>query len=465
MARKNLILDSDSYKFSHWRQYPPGITNVSSYIEARVGGDYDDVVFFGLQAWLRENLSEPVTATDVLVAKGIIEAHGEPFNYDGWMRIVQKHGGYLPLKIQAIPEGTVLPPGNVLVQVTNTDPALPWLTSFVETSLLRGVWYPTTVASRSRKIKEIILAYLCETGTPESIAFKLHDFGCRGVSSYESAKIGGLAHLVNFMGTDTVPAILGAQDWYEAGAMPAFSIPAAEHSTICAWGRDREADAYQNMLQKFGGPGKLVAVVSDTYDIQNAVTEIWGKQLRNEVINSGGTLVVRPDSGEPCEVVLDVIERLGAAFGFSTNSKGYKVLPDFVRVIQGDGVNEESIDGILWGLSSHGWSADNVAFGMGGELLQTPNRDTLRFAMKASAISDDNGRTWTGISKNPVGDSGKKSKAGRLALVQGPSGEFVTVDAGSDYYGKDLLETVYEDGVIVRRQSLKSIRELAARGL
>ena len=215
----------------------------------------------------------------------------------------------------------------------------------------------------------------------------LHDFGARGVSSLESAALGGAAHLVNFLGTDTVSALCLARAHYHA-PMAGYSIPAAEHSTITSWGREREVDAYRNMLRQFGKPGAIVAVVSDSYDIYRAISEHWGTTLRDAVIASGATLVIRPDSGDPVEVVAESLRRLDEAFGHVINGKGYRVL-NHVRVIQGDGINPDTIRAILQRITGDGYAADNVAFGMGGALLQRLDRDTQKFALKCSAARVD----------------------------------------------------------------------------
>ena len=232
---KNILLNVDSYKASHFLQYPPNTEYITSYIESR-GSRWNKTLFFGLQMFLKEYLSVPFSKDMLLQAKSFWEEHGEPFNYDGFEYILNKYDGFLPLKIEAIDEGTVLETGNVLVQVENTDPKCPWLTSWIETSLLRAVWYPTTVATKSWMCKKIILDYLNETSDdPESeINFKLHDFGFRGASSYETAAIGGCAHLVNFMGTDTTAGVFAAKKYYAAD-MCGYSIPASEHSIACTW--------------------------------------------------------------------------------------------------------------------------------------------------------------------------------------------------------------------------------------
>lgn len=231
----NIILNSDSYKYSMPQQYPAGTEYVYSYIESR-GGAWPETVFFGLQAYIKEYLLRPVTWDDINEAEAIITAHGEPFYREGWEHILRQHGGYLPVRIRAVPEGTRVPIKNVLLTIENTDPRCWWLTTFLETSLLRAVWYPTTVATNSYESRKIILEYLERTGDPGLIDFKLHDFGARGVSSEESAGLGGAAHLVNFQGTDTVSALVAARRYYGAD-LAGFSIPASEHSIATSFGR------------------------------------------------------------------------------------------------------------------------------------------------------------------------------------------------------------------------------------
>jgi len=447
----NLILDTDSYKMSHWLQYPPGTTKMFSYLESR-GGKYSYTEFFGLQYILKEYLSKPVTNDMVIEAKTFAEAHGEPFNESGWRYIVEKHKGYLPVRIRAVPEGLLIPTGNILMSVESTDPEVFWVASWLETMLLR-VWYPTTVATQSHAIKKLIYNYLQKTSDDPNaeINFKLHDFGSRGVSSQESAGIGGAAHLVNFMGSDTVAGVVFANKYYNH-KMAAFSIPAAEHSTITMWGREGEADAYRNMLKAYGKPGALLACVSDSYDLYNAIDNIWGKELREEVIRSGALLVVRPDSGHPATVVLESLKKLEAAFGVTYNTKTFKVL-NHVRVIQGDGINEESIREILEVITRAGYSATNVAFGMGGALLQQINRDTQKFAFKCS-YAVVNGKP-VDVYKEPATDPGKNSKKGLLDLVY-LNGKYQTV-SGLDNFGS-LLKIVYEDGKILKEYTLDEVR-------
>ena len=457
---KNLLLNTDSYKVSMFKQYPAGTTGVYSYIESR-GGIYDQTVFFGLQAFIKEYLLDPITKEEIDVAEQILTAHGEPFNREGWEYILETHKGFLPLVIRAVPEGTVVPVKNVLVTVENTDPECFWLTTYLETALLRAVWYPTTVATQSKAIKNVIKQSLERTGDPSLIDFKLHDFGARGVSSLESAGVGGAAHLVNFMGTDTITGLLYAREYYNAG-IAGFSIPAAEHSTITSWGRNNEVDAYRNMLKQFGREGSILAVVSDSYDIFNAASKLWGEELKDEVIASGATVVIRPDSGDPEQVCGKLIDILAQKFGCTTNDKGYKVLNN-VRIIQGDGVNERTIRNILGRFQAFGWSADNIAFGMGGALLQAIDRDTQKFAMKCSS-AQVNGE-WIDVQKDPITDSGKKSKAGRVTLWTNSGGEFASgVNPPTGWTDKgfggwtEALQTVFRDGQLIREYDFAEVR-------
>ena len=464
----NLLLNTDSYKASHWLQYPPGTEATFFYIESR-GGAYDRTVFFGLQSILKQYLSKPVTHADIDQARDLFAAHGEPFNEAGWRDIVDRLGGHLPLRIRAVPEGTVVPTHQALVTIESTDPAAYWVPSYFETLLLR-LWYPVTVATISWHAKQTIRQFLERTSDdPEGqLPFKLHDFGARGVSSTESAALGGMAHLVNFLGTDTVSGLLAARAYY-GDQMAGYSIPAAEHSTITSWGREREVDAYRNMLARFAQPGRIVAVVSDSYDIFHAIREHWGKALRQEVIDSGATLVVRPDSGDPVDVVHQCVVLLDEAFGHSVNGKGYKVL-NHVRVIQGDGINPNSIRAILERITSYGYATDNLAFGMGGALLQQINRDTQKFALKCSAARVDG--EWIDVYKDPITDKGKQSKRGRMTLMRHReyghyktvplSGESDTPLSGAAPMGfGDTMVTVWENGRLLQDWSFAQVRAVA----
>jgi nicotinamide phosphoribosyltransferase len=457
--RLNPILSTDSYKLTHWWQYPPHTRFIYSYVCSR-GGFFDHAELAGLQYIVKANFAGKVlTLEDVEEAQRFAQKHfgrsQNCFNYEGWKRLYAKHGGSLPLRIKALKEGSVVGAQNAMVTIENTDAEFYWLTNWAETVLLQ-VWYPTTVATLSRAIKQIIGEALVRTGDPALLPYKLHDFGFRGVSSRESAAIGGAAHLFNFLGTDNLAAIELLQQYYGAD-MPGVSIPASEHSTMTAWGKDHEADAFENVLNNI--PDGLVACVSDSYDIFSAVRNLWGGKLRDKVMHRNGTLVIRPDSGDPVEVLEDIFKIAAEKFGCEVNRKGWKVLAPQVRFIQGDGVNYHTIQNMISQLTRKGWSMDNWSFGMGGALLQQLNRDTLKFALKCSAIDIDG--KWHDVYKRPVTDPGKDSRAGRFAVLK-EGREFVTekIDENGKSPAGDELELVLENGVIRREQSVEEIREI-----
>lgn len=456
MYAPSILFATDSYKLSHFLQYPEGTTEVSSYIESRKGGP---VRFFGLQAFLKQ--IKPISMEDVYRLETLAEAHGVPVNVKGLKRIVNEFEGNLPLTISALPEGRVYPERTPLIQVHNTHPDFPWLTSFIETPLLRGVWYPSSVATVSYRARQVIYQNLYETADDPNteIKYKLHDFGARGVSSSESAMLGGMGHLLNFYGTDTIEALLGAAEFYHC-PMAGHSVPAAEHSTITSWGKSGEADAYRNMLTAFSD-FSMVAVVSDSYDIYNACDNIWGGLLKGRVErlgDQGRVLIIRPDSGDPKETVLRVLEILMDRFGYKTNSKGYKVLPKFLRIIQGDGVNLVTIGEILDAMKARGYSGSNIAFGMGGGLLQKVDRDTFAWAMKAcEAVINGERRD---VYKDPIGDKGKQSKRGRQAVILSDN-DFTTIREDELNGRLNHLRPVWSNGELLVDDTFDTLRARA----
>jgi nicotinamide phosphoribosyltransferase len=463
--RWNPLLLTDSYKVSHFRQYPPLTEQVYSYFESR-GSDpafsFTEVVFFGLQYLLDSLAGEFFTAADIDHAERICRLHfgnDQSFNRPGWRHILETHGGRLPVRIKAVPEGTVVPTHNCLMTVENTDPACYWLTNWLETLLVQ-VWYPTTVATQSREMKKILLKHLERTGDPATIDLRLHDFGFRGVSSFETAALGSAAHLVNFRGSDTLPGLeLLARTYNEdCGGV---SIPASEHSTITSWGEAHELDAMRNMLAQY--PDGMVACVSDSFDIFRACAEYWGGALRDQIMHRNGTLVIRPDSGDPATVICRVLDILGERFPVSVNGKGFKVLDPHVRLIQGDGIDFHSLGTILEAITRQGWSADNLVFGSGGGLLQKVNRDTLKFAFKCSSVVV-NGETRD-VYKRPVTDRGKRSKSGRFKLIRSESGSETAYHTAHEAKpGDDVLQTVFENGEVVKRTTFAEVRKRALIG-
>ena len=468
----NIILLSDSYKASHAKQYPKGTEYVYSYLESR-GGKFDETVFFGLQYFIKEYLEGVVvTQEKINNARKIIDVHMGPghFNEKGWAHILNEHGGVLPVIIRAVPEGTVVGTSNVLMTVQNTDPKCWWLTNFLETLLLQ-VWYPITVATTSRECKKLIKQSLRLTGDfknqaelDASLDFKLVDFGCRGVSSMESAALGGAAHAISFKSSDTMPAIQLLQEYYNCTEMPIYSIPASEHSTITSWGKDSELAAFENMLDTY--PTGPVACVSDSFDISEATDILW-PALKEKILARDGVLIIRPDSGDIKMTLQVVLSNLWKHFGGTITSDGYKILDPHIRVIQGDGMNYESLKETLSYIQTIGFSTENVAFGMGGALLQKVDRDTQKFAFKCSAICIDG--EWEGVYKAPTeldenGDkhaSFKRSKQGFLSLVPTGNGYTTISNPVETLLPSCELEIVFHTGDLIGLTTFKDVKQRA----
>ena len=466
MKRENLILLADAYKYAHHKLYYPGTTQIYSYLESR-GGMFNETIFFGLQYFLKEYLQgQAFTQADLDEADGFLQqvfVRNDVFDRSKFQYIIDKYDGHLPVKIKAVAEGTAVPTGNVLMTIENTDPKCYWLPNFLET-LLMQVWYPCTVATLSNQIKKVITHYYQQTatdGAEAGIDYALNDFGFRGASSIESAKIGGAAHLINFSGSDNLAGSGMAINYYDAKKVYGLSIPATEHSICTLLGREGELEIFKHVIRSF--PTGTIACVSDSYNIFKACEEYWGTELRDEVLNRKGTLVIRPDSGDPIMTLLAIFEILFSKFGFTIDAKGYKVLPPQIRVIQGDGVNYEAIIEIYEALKTNGISAENLVLGMGGALLQKVDRDTQKFALKCSSAVI-NGKEIA-VEKSPtemdahgnITESFKKSKGGRLKLVK-INGIFKTVNEREHTDLPNELHTVFENGKLVNTITFEQVR-------
>ena len=346
------------------------------------------------------------------------------FNRKGWEYILNEHGGKLPIRIKAVPEGMIVPSRNVLVTVENTDPECYWLTNYLETELLSACWCGTTVATEDHRRRELIDTYAQKSGTRVT-PFHIHDFGFRGVSSLQSAGIAGSAHLVNFMGSDTRIARRYAKAFYNANPETlSATVRAAEHSTVTMYGRDKEEEVYKRIISSTP-PDKIISIVSDSYNHWNAIENYFGGSLKELILSRPGKVVVRPDSGNPVEVSDKSLDILDKKFGTVTNDLGYKTLDPHIGLIYGDRVNYNSIKEILDRVVIRKkFTTDNIIFGMGKELLQAVNRDIYKFAFKASA-GCINGE-WRDIFKNPITDTTKVSKKGRLKLIA-EDGKYKTV--------------------------------------
>lgn len=478
---ENLVLLSDGYKYSHPKFYPNGTSKIISYLESR-GGKFDNLVFFGLTAFIKKYLSGvAILKEDVDEAYEYLGGDNGSFGREGifdrskFDYIVEKHGGKLPIKIKAAPEGSVIPTRNVLMTIENTDPNCAWLTNFLE-SLLLQIWYPITVASISREVKKIAKEHFRANTTMDLetqdflLQYVLNDFGFRGVSSVESSSIGGAAHLINFYGSDNTVAARFISQYYNSDIVN-LSVPATEHSIMTIKGEEGEQDMIRRVLETH--PSGIVACVMDSYNIFRAIPEYLGGELKELILSRpsepGNQLVIRPDSGDPKRTLEEVFKLLFETFGFKLNSKGFKVLPPQIRVLQGDGVNINSIREIYEMLNDLKISPENLVFGMGGKLLQSEiDRDTQKFAIKAcyaiiNGVEHDVVKSPTEMNANgEIVKSFKKSKSGKLKLVK-THDSYETITSKMENFDmiKDELITVFLNGELIKDYTFEEVRENA----
>lgn len=461
---------TDNYKDPHADMMPEGLTDSGLYYEAR-GGAYPYSCLFGLQGNILSHIAgEFVTQSmlDEQVEEVLPAQYGPAATKSGmieryrqrWQYIINVHGGRLPLKVRAVPEGLPIPVSNVMFTIKPTDPKCAWLPGWTE-GLWQHAWYGSGVFTRSRSVQETQMEFLLVTadplpdGTYPLLIFSLHDFAFRGVSSVETAAIGAAAHLCNFVGTDTKIGNQYLYQYYGAPRAVGRTVIATEHSIMTMRGRAGEVEAVRQTLAMF--PGMICSIVGDSYDIYHFTSEIIGGTFRDEIKKRGaeGKVVVRPDSGDPTVVVPKLLEILGDKFGYTVNSKGYKVLAPCVGIIWGDGIDEFGIRRLYQCLKDNGWSAENLVVGMGGGLLQKINRDTQKVAIKM-CYSVING-TLIEVYKDPITDIGKRSKRGDITLVR-IGGNYQTVqDNYRNGVAFDVLEDVFENGDLTRFMTYEQV--------
>ena len=432
MIENNICLLTDSYKVTHHYFYPEGTEKIYSYLESRVGAEFNKTIFYGLQYIIKKYLEGPVVTQERIdEADRLISAHiGEDiFNRKGWEYILDEHDGCLPIEIKAVSEGTPVNVSNVLMTVENTDGRSYWLPNYLE-SLLLQVWYPSTVATLSAEVRKLCNFYLDVTGSEkDNLDFMLHDFGYRGATSTESSMLCGSAHLLSFSGTDTIPALTIPGNYYNDSNLYGFSVQATEHSVMTSLGPEGEIDQILNVIDN--AKEGILSIVIDSYDYRNFLTEA-GK--------SGGELN---------------LNLLSDGFGSHLTDKGYKVFDLNIGLLWGDGLDYQKIRDILFAMKSSGWAAQNIIFGMGGGLHSSVTRDTQRNAFKCSAQLR-NGQ-WHDIFKNPL-DSSKKSKTGRFKLIN-DNNSFRTVSIGED--GEDCLQSVFRNGELLVDDAFENIKQRA----
>jgi nicotinamide phosphoribosyltransferase len=478
----DFITLTDGYKLDHRRQYPEGTEYVYSNFTARstrIGGA-DSVVFFGLQYFLKAYLQDLAQATFFERPKAKV--------LDGYRRFLDSYLGenaigvdhiaalhdleYIPLQFWALPEGTAVPFRMPMFTLQNTHPEFFWVTNYIETLLSSVLWLPCTSASTARRYRKLLTNFSYLTGAdPAFVAWQGHDFSFRGMACPEAAALSGAGHLLSFTGTDSIPSIQLLSDYYDGAGLVGGSVPATEHSVMCAGGQADEMETFNRLLKLY--PKGILSVVSDTWDLWHVLDTILPK-LKTEILARDGKLVIRPDSGDPVLILTGdatqtpgtlphkgVVEALWDLFGGSVNSHGYRELSPKIGAIYGDSINEDRAQRICLRLMDKGFASTNVVFGIGSFTYQYVTRDTNGFAVKA---------TWAQVkgverllSKNPVTDSGeKKSAKGRIVVVQTPTGlrmiDCLTLDGEREYDPDNLLSLVWKNGRFVRRQTLADIR-------
>jgi nicotinamide phosphoribosyltransferase len=478
---RNVLLRTDVYKMGHMEQYAPGTSSVYSYLCARSSKNFNESVFFGLQYFLKEYLSKPIThreANEWLDFRQSIL--GQPNSKEIEDRIHDlAELGYWPVEIRAIPEGTIVPVKNALFTLRTTNPKFHWAGGFIE-SLLLKVWYPTTVATNVLQYRRVI-DKMHDLTCKDSGAlrdFMVHDFGYRSDTSEESAAISGAAHLIFFKGSDTVPALPFIEQYYSADpdGIYMMSVPASEHSVMCSYGKENEMQAYERLLDLY--PKGIVSIVSDTYDIWQVCTKFL-PALKDRIVSREGKVVIRPDSGNPPDIICGsdemalrepnspeakgVLRLLDETFGHTVNEQGYKVLNEKIGLIYGDGMYLQRYQDTLNRMQKMGYAASNLVVGIGG-ILRQGTRDTLGFALKATHV-EVNGE-HRDILKTPVTDPGKNSHCGYMKVDYNEEGKITTTDRVSlDEANTGLLKQVFIDGKITKEYTFDEIRENAKKGI
>jgi nicotinamide phosphoribosyltransferase len=454
MIDENVVSDSDAYKDTHWLGYPKGLNRMYSYGESRINSKYPYVDWFGLDMIVQKHFLQRVTNEMIDEAEeDVILTHGHNyFNRAVWEKV--RDLGFLPVTIKAVPEGTRVPIDNVLFTI-ESSPEYDWFaktTNFLEGTLMH-VWKPTTICTRSGIILDGIKPAFAKSSDIADIILPVavNDFGYRGASGREDAARSGAAHLVHFVGSDNKAANKAIKDYYGYKGR-AKSVWATEHSVATSFGlsQEQEMNYLRHQLTQ-PPPDAIRSVVIDSKDPDNFIRNVVGsEEMVQRIKELPGRLVLRPDSGKGLVNMCKYSDILGGIFGFSINSKGYKVLNHNIGLLQGDGMDEVTIPELYNEYIKTGWAADNFITGSGGGLLVADaTRDTQRFAIKASYGEIDG--VPTNFQKDPSSDTTKKSKAGRLKLHKMGRTGYVTLQSSKEEPNQfnaytDELRTVFKNG-------------------
>ena len=521
----NSLLLTDGYKTSHHKQYPKGTTLVFSNFTPR-SDKYapkscqdTGVVVFGVQLMLKqihEHFDKNFFKTkerkewEVLHPTGFQEAVAQQElhkikesvineikneldmylggNYDVTHFEELWDLGYLPIEVRALDEGTICPTRVPMLTIHNTKPEFFWVTNYLETIISNLLWKPMTSATIAKAYKDILVAWANKTDK-DNVGFvdwQGHDFSMRGMDSVDATISSGLGHLTSFLGTDSLPAIWGARHYYGETGFIAGSVPATEHSVMCAGSKEDELGTFKRLMETY--PTGILSVVSDTWDLWNVITNIL-PQLKEEILARDGKLVIRPDSGDPVDILCGidinsvegaeeyemvnnpepyhkgVIELLWDIFGGTVNEQGYKVLDPHIGAIYGDSITTDRAWEICRRLEAKGFASTNVVLGIGSFTYQYNTRDTFGFAMKATYV-EKNGEGYE-IFKDPVTDSGmKKSAKGLLKVIQGENGyELEDQITWEEFNAEDNeLKLVYLEGAFYNEKTLTEIRNTISNG-
>ena len=492
MYRINPLLESDFYKQVHWNQYPKDITKVVSYFTPRMCrlNTTDHIVMFGLQSFIKEYLIEDFNEYFFNRSKEeIIKEYKHLMDNTlgeglyGIERIEKLHDlGYLPLEIKALPEGARVPVGVPMFEISNTHPDFAWLTNAIESVISCEMWHGMISATVGTIYRDIVDRFYEETvdnDVPHARA--LGDFSMRGQESKRSAYKSSAAWLLSFLNTATVPAIDYLEKYYNCDCSKepvGFRAVSTEHSVMCSnYAVDGDEITFLRKLLTKIYPNTSFSVVSDSYDYWNLVDNII-PQLKEEILNHNGTLLIRGDSGDPAEVVTKTVFHLWKIFGGTVNSKGYKVLDPHIKAIYGDSITPQRANWIYTILKTNGFAANNVALGVGSfsmqcleeydsidghAVLKPYTRDTFGIAIKATYCEDKDGKPIP-IFKNPKESTFKKSQKGCCIVTRDPeTHEYICTDgftfADTENAMNNRLVKVFENGVMIKEYSLQQIRD------
>lgn len=480
VMKSNPLLAIDFYKADHRRQYPAGTTEVYSNFTPRNNGhakaagiEENKIVWFGLQGFIKTFLQDAYNKT-LFSGPSHSSASDNGAAYIGEYKMVMDQAlgpnavpidhleqlmnlGYLPIEIKALPEGSRVPIGVPVLTIKNTHPEFFWLPNYLETIMSASLWKATTSATTAFEYKKILTKYALETGGDlDFVKFQAHDFSFRGLSGLEDARVSGGAHLTSFVGTDTVPAIPYMKEYYGATELVGCSVPATEHSVMCMGTKADEIGTFKRLITELYPQG-IVSIVSDTWDLWKVLDEFM-PTLKSIILQRNGKVVIRPDSGDPVDIIPKAIEKLWAVFGGTYSSKGYRILDSHIGLIYGDSITPNRARAILSKLKELGFASTNVVFGVGSYTYQYVTRDNFGFAMKAtSGVVNGERRD---IFKDPITDDGtKKSARGLLQVTRTADGYKLKDQCTEKEESDGELITIFKNGELVQETDLDTIRK------